>query len=96
LNGFSNSEREDFKTVVLFNILANTVALLEASQKLGTSIDPKNQAAAQRVFSIDAAQDFGENVLEDFSKDLRQLWEDPAIQQCYQRASEFQINDSTE
>jgi len=96
LNGYSDKEREDFKKIVYSNILGNAVALLEGSQKLGVAISPDNKEAAQRVFSVDAAQDFGENGLTVLVPDLKKLWSDPGIQTCYTRSSEFQLNDSTD
>jgi hypothetical protein len=96
LNGFTEDEKIGYKGPVYFNILGNTISLLEASQMLSIPIDPQNEETAKKVFSIDAAQDFGEQEILEIYPELMRLWQDPAIQACFARSNEFQLNDSAE
>jgi len=96
LNGFSDQEREAYRFNVYANILQNIVALLEASQKLELPYSPDLKEAAERIFSLDASQDFSEAGIKQLANDCKVLWKDSNIQQCYARSSEFQINDSAQ
>jgi GTPase SAR1 family protein len=97
--GFNESEREQWRRVVFTNIIGNMIALLEAAQKLDISISPENKESAQRIYALDSSivsQDIGEQQMIDAAKDLKKLWADTGIQQCYSRSNEFQLNDTAD
>jgi len=88
--GFSEEERRSIRPSIYANIMMNINALLEASTSL-KNVPPlatENQEIVKK---------FSQRVsFEEGAKYIKQLWKDPAIQHCYQRSSEFQLQDNCE
>jgi len=94
-SGFSEPERKTFKTALQGNIMINIMALLEASRTL-KDVPPlaiENQEIAQK---FDPSNNNARASFEEMSKYVKLLWKDPAIQHCYKRAAEFQLQDNAE
>jgi len=93
LEGFTDQERETYKSIIYSNVVVSMKALVTAALTLGLPFDKKNEDAAKRVQENDS--NFFSGVLtKELAEDIKQLWTDPGIQQAYARSSEFQLNDS--
>ena len=94
MKGFSEEERKNFKPVVYANTTQSMVAILKAMESLGIPfgddkcIDDgkKLRAAASQMENIDLSSDLGDS--------LKVLWSDSGVKECYERAREYQLNDS--
>jgi len=92
LNGFTDEERADFKSVIFGNIVGSMLVLVEASQTL--SIPLQETALAEKVLGDGYFN--GCNFDSSMARDLKTLWNDPGIKQSFARSNEFQLNDSAE
>jgi guanine nucleotide-binding protein G(o) subunit alpha len=57
--------------------------------------DERQQDAARALFAVENRKDtdtFGSDLV----LNMHNLWKDPAIQECFRRANEFQLNDSAQ
>uniref|UniRef100_H2Y1Q1 Uncharacterized protein n=1 Tax=Ciona intestinalis TaxID=7719 RepID=H2Y1Q1_CIOIN len=93
-DGFSESERINFKPVVFANTVQSMVAILKAMESLNIQFgDPqraddgkKLRAASGQMEDVDLATDIGQS--------LKLLWADDGVKECYGRSREYQLNDS--
>ncbi|CAI8052376.1 Guanine nucleotide-binding protein G(i) subunit alpha [Geodia barretti] len=95
-NGYSEEERSQYKPVVFSNTVQSLVAILRAMERLGIGYgSPEREADVKKVTSLASS-------LEEiqFTPDLvacmKGLWMDSGVQLCFQRAREYQLNDSAE
>jgi guanine nucleotide-binding protein G(i) subunit alpha len=106
LEGFSNSERDQFKAIIYSNLATSMAAMLRACQQFQYELLPDNQVRRFLTF-LKSSQPASEYILStnfmissDMSEDLasfyKSLWTDPAVQQALSRSSEYQLYDSTE
>eukprot|EP01104_Vermistella_antarctica_P017942 TRINITY_DN64_c0_g1_i3.p1 TRINITY_DN64_c0_g1~~TRINITY_DN64_c0_g1_i3.p1 ORF type:complete len:265 (+),score=52.71 TRINITY_DN64_c0_g1_i3:132-926(+) len=86
---FSEEERKQFSEVIHSNVWANMRCLVMATQKMGLTLSGDNAKRSEPFASL-ASQEVTGQVAED----IKALWADPAIQEAYGRASEFQLGDS--
>jgi len=93
LQGFTDQERETYKSIIFNNVVTSMKALVVASKNLNLHFDPKNEEAARRIQENDS-NFFSGPLTKEIAQDIRTLWTDPGIQKAYQRSSEFQLNDS--
>jgi len=77
--------------------LDNTKVILEAAEDFQYDLKVENRDAARSVFTIDTDQlqqmdshGFGEEL----GEQIKSIWTDKAIQLTYERANEFQLNDT--
>ncbi len=89
--------------------MVNIMALLEASRTL-KDVPPlanENQVIflmrlSFLIITQEIAQKFNPNnnnertTFEETAKYIKMLWKDPAIQHCFKRAAEFQLQDNAE
>jgi guanine nucleotide-binding protein G(o) subunit alpha len=66
--------------------------------KLGIEFDEENRSNREQdikrvMFFFENRQD-KDSIDAELAANIKSLWEDPAIQQCFNRANEFQLNDS--
>lgn len=98
LQGYqTEEERLKFRRLIYGNILENTKVILEAAEELQNELNPENREAAKAVFTIDTDQlqqmdshGFGTEL----GTQIKGIWNDPAIKSTYERASDFQLNDT--
>eukprot|EP01103_Thecamoeba_quadrilineata_P021528 TRINITY_DN9921_c0_g1_i1.p1 TRINITY_DN9921_c0_g1~~TRINITY_DN9921_c0_g1_i1.p1 ORF type:complete len:379 (+),score=90.78 TRINITY_DN9921_c0_g1_i1:71-1138(+) len=92
--GFSQQELLGAKPIMINNIVSSMAALITEARELGLEISPENVELTKEVMDIP-----DEAIMETLSPNqvfaIRSLWEDGAIQECYQRSAEFQINDTS-
>uniref|UniRef100_A0A452F4L1 G protein subunit alpha transducin 3 n=1 Tax=Capra hircus TaxID=9925 RepID=A0A452F4L1_CAPHI len=92
-NGYSEQECMEFKAVIYSNTLQSILAIVKAMATL--EIDYRGDKIRKEDMLCVMA-----NTLEDGSMTpelaevIKRLWRDPGIQACFERASEYQLNDS--
>jgi len=91
LNGFTDEERKDFKSIICSNVVGSIRVLVEAAQSLGISLT--EMETAKRVLQEDY---FTGELTPTIAKDVKTLWEASEIKKTFARSSEFQLNDSAE
>jgi len=91
LNGFTDEERKDFKSIIWSNVVGSIRVLVEAAQNLNLSVTETE--TAKRVLREDY---FMGELTPSIAKDVKALWNDNGIKKTYARSSEFQLNDSAE
>jgi len=93
LEGFSNEERESYKTAIANNVLTSIRTLIHQVHKFGYTLDKGNEGRAQRI--LDIPRDKDPFVTPEIGEDVAALWNDQAIKETFLRSSEYQLNDST-
>jgi len=88
LNGFTDEERKDFRSIIWSNVVGSMRVLIEAANVGLTEGD-----TAKRVMREDY---FNGELTPTIARDIKTLWNDPGIKQTFARSSEFQLNDSAE
>jgi len=93
LNGFSEEERKTYKDIIHSNVIMSMRSLVLAAERFGLELKPENKerAAVFTTNSILAEQELTPKI----SEHVKELWADPAIKKCYERANEFQLSDSS-
>ncbi|KAJ5069740.1 guanine nucleotide-binding protein g(o) subunit alpha [Anaeramoeba ignava] len=86
--GFSDSEKELYLTVIRQNLIVYTKALINATQELRISLKSENTSIANRFLEY---TQFSPQV----SQDCKTLWEDEGMKTAFDRRSEFYVPDST-
>ncbi|XP_064417333.1 guanine nucleotide-binding protein G(t) subunit alpha-3 [Latimeria chalumnae] len=92
--GYTDQECMEFKAVIYSDTLQSIMAIVKAMSTLGIEYrDPARIEDERRLYSI--AESIKEGTLPpELAKVIKRLWNDPGIQSCYERASEYQLNDS--
>jgi len=93
LDGFSDEDRQSFKSIIYNNIMGSIRVLVDAAITMNIDIQVGNRDAAKRVMD---EVNFQGQITEQMAKDIKGLWQDKGIQIAFQRSSEFQLNDSAE
>jgi len=96
--GYEKEEdRIRYKPIVYSNILSNMRSLIEAINTLGFTLKEENEAAVKLVREVDEdtfRSTTSEGMPANLVQGIKDLWNDPAIQQCFQKSSEFQLQDN--
>jgi len=92
LDGFSQEERESYKSIIASNTLGSMRVLVTAAADMGIELQSSNRDAASNILSDNAG--FHGTLGASVARDIKQLWADPAIRSVYNRSAEFQLNDS--
>ncbi|KAL6074112.1 Guanine nucleotide-binding protein G(i) subunit alpha-2 [Balamuthia mandrillaris] len=94
-NGFSEEELLLQKPVIFSNIIDSTQKLIRGVERFeDTKLDSSLEEAAENVLAIDLAENI--DLTPELVRDIKALWDDPAIQHAFDNSSAFQLNDSTE
>jgi len=93
LDGFTEEEKLSYKEIIYSNIVSSMKSLIEAVQKIHSSIPLKeeNKTKGEKITSINT---YPAEVTPELGVEIKALWQDPAIQSTYQQASKFQLLDS--
>ncbi|KAG2465750.1 GNA14 protein, partial [Polypterus senegalus] len=92
-SGYTDDDRRGFTKLVYQNIFTAMQSMIRAMVPLGISFKtPENIKNAQRISSIEVDQvtTLGSSDAEA----IKVLWNDPGIQECYDRRREYQLSDS--
>ncbi|XP_007060871.2 guanine nucleotide-binding protein G(t) subunit alpha-3 [Chelonia mydas] len=93
-DGFTDQECMEFRSVIYSNILQSILAIVKAMSTLG--IDYKNPASKEderQLYTMANSLEDG-SMTPELSEIIKRLWNDPGIQACFERAAEYQLNDS--
>ncbi|KAL1777671.1 guanine nucleotide-binding protein G(t) subunit alpha-3, partial [Sigmodon hispidus] len=93
-NGYSKQECMEFKTVIYSNTLQSILAIVKAMTTLGIDyVNPRSAEDKQQLHAMANTLEDGD-MTPQLAEVIKRLWGDPGIQACFQRASEYQLNDS--
>ncbi|XP_071820076.1 guanine nucleotide-binding protein G(i) subunit alpha-like [Apostichopus japonicus] len=95
--GFSDCERMTYKLIVFSNVMQSLRAILGGMEKLGMKFQDCDREADAK-FCLDHASlvDCGALDLSvDMAHAINRMWRDRGFYHCFNRSSEFQLNDST-
>ncbi|KAM6329248.1 guanine nucleotide-binding protein subunit alpha-14 [Alca torda] len=92
-SGYTEEDRKGFTKLVYQNIFTAMQAMIRAMDTLKIQYTSKeNEESAQMIREVEVDK---VTVLERKQAEaIKQLWEDPGIQECYDRRREFQLSDS--
>ncbi|XP_067915839.1 guanine nucleotide-binding protein G(t) subunit alpha-2-like [Heterodontus francisci] len=93
-DGYTNQECMEFKAIIYSNTVQSMLAIVRAMSLLGINYqDPARKADAQHLFNLADSVEEG-SLPTELVEIIGRLWNDPGIQACFERASEYQLNDS--
>ncbi|XP_075597014.1 guanine nucleotide-binding protein subunit alpha-14 [Balearica regulorum gibbericeps] len=92
-SGYTEEDRKGFTKLVYQNIFTAMQAMIRAMDTLQIQYTSKeNEESAQMIKEVEVAK---VTVLERKQVEaIKKLWEDPGIQECYDRRREYQLSDS--
>ena len=90
-DGFDMDELSSYKPIVYYNVLSSARVLILAAESLGQTIDPKFEKLVEWVKN-DNLRTIG--IQMSLAIQLKELWDEPAIQFAYARRNELQLPDS--
>ncbi|KAG8142606.1 hypothetical protein E2320_005818 [Naja naja] len=93
-HGYTDQECEEYKSVVYSNTLQSILSIVKAMSALG--IEYENARSTEDEKQLYAMAEITEDgsMTSELAGILKRLWKDPGIQACFERASEYQLNDS--
>jgi len=92
LDGFTKNEKDDYKTLIVNNLIMNMQVLVAATRDLGIQVNPENEDAYKRFLGLPENSVF--TLQEPITSDIKALWADSGVQKTYSQSSTFQLNDS--
>ncbi|XP_059112455.1 guanine nucleotide-binding protein G(t) subunit alpha-3 [Peromyscus eremicus] len=93
-NGYSKQECMEFKAVIYSNTLQSILAIVKAMTTLGIEyVNPRSGEDKQQLHTMANTLEDGD-MTPQLAEVIKRLWGDPGIQACFERASEYQLNDS--
>uniref|UniRef100_A0A673KXF5 Guanine nucleotide-binding protein subunit alpha n=1 Tax=Sinocyclocheilus rhinocerous TaxID=307959 RepID=A0A673KXF5_9TELE len=93
-SGYSEEDRRSFTKLVYQNIFTSLQAMIRAMDTLQIHYKyERNKANANIVREADVEKVF--LFVSPYVDAIRSLWNDPGIQECYDRRREYQLSDST-
>ncbi|KAF9409061.1 guanine nucleotide-binding protein subunit alpha [Podila epigama] len=95
-NGYTKEERESYKEIIFSNTVQSMRVILEAmdTMELPLFIE-SNRSHAAIIMSL-PIQIEGEYMPHEVAVAVQNLWQDPSVQQAFQRSREYQLNDSAQ
>merc|ERR1711916_174830 len=91
LNGFTEAELLGYKPILQSNAIETVKILVNACDELGVPVEGENAALADKFENVSSVE---ATLTPEMAAELKNLWNDPAIQTVYERRSEFQLPDS--
>uniref|UniRef100_A0A8C2QUZ1 Guanine nucleotide-binding protein subunit alpha n=2 Tax=Caprinae TaxID=9963 RepID=A0A8C2QUZ1_CAPHI len=92
-SGYSDEDRKGFTKLVYQNIFTAVQALIRAMDTLKIQyVCEQNKENAQLIREVEV--DKVTTLSRDQVEAIKQLWQDPGIQECYDRRREYQLSDS--
>ncbi|XP_003783013.1 guanine nucleotide-binding protein subunit alpha-14 [Otolemur garnettii] len=93
-SGYSDEDRKGFTRLVYQNIFTAMQAMIRAMDALRIQyVCEQNKENAQMIREVEV--DKVSMLSRDQAEAIKQLWQDPGIQECYDRRREYQLSDST-
>ncbi|XP_020040526.1 guanine nucleotide-binding protein subunit alpha-14 isoform X1 [Castor canadensis] len=92
-SGYSDEDRKGFTKLVYQNIFTAMQAMIRAMETLRIQyVCEQNKENAQVIREVEV--DKVSALSRDQVEAIKQLWQDPGIQECYDRRREYQLSDS--
>lgn len=91
-DGYSETERREFKGIIYGNVFTSMKVLIDAFEKIDVVI-PGDLDELIKKFQQSTDKD---NVTPDMAKIIKLIWGHPAIKEVFRRRNEFQLSDSTQ
>ncbi|KAK5894522.1 hypothetical protein CesoFtcFv8_011205 [Champsocephalus esox] len=92
--GYTKEEQLEFRTIVFGNILQSALAIIRGMEMLTIDFgSPAAQENAQKLQNLSDSIEEG-TMPPELSDVIQKLWKDTGVQAAYDRAAEFQLNDS--
>ncbi|MEQ2184154.1 Guanine nucleotide-binding protein G(o) subunit alpha [Goodea atripinnis] len=96
-DGFSGDDVKQYKPVVYSNTIQSLAAILRAMDSLGIEFGDKDRKAdAKLVCDVVSRMEDTEPYSAELLAAMKRLWADPGTQECFNRAREYQLNDSAQ
>uniref|UniRef100_A0A8C7GUS4 Guanine nucleotide-binding protein G(o) subunit alpha n=1 Tax=Oncorhynchus kisutch TaxID=8019 RepID=A0A8C7GUS4_ONCKI len=94
-DGFSGDDVKQYKPVVYSNTIQSLAAVLRAMDSLGIEYADKDRKAdAKLVCDVVTRMEDTEPYSAELLTAMKRLWADAGTQECFNRAREYQLNDS--
>jgi guanine nucleotide-binding protein G(o) subunit alpha len=98
--GYSNEEQAEFKSIIFTNTIQSLGQLIRALSMLSIEFDEASRSQRQddteRIMYALENRKEQDTFDREFLEIMKRVWTDPAIQECFRRANEFQLNDSAQ
>ncbi|XP_070611200.1 guanine nucleotide-binding protein G(t) subunit alpha-3 [Erythrolamprus reginae] len=93
-HGYTDQECQEYKSVVYSNTLQSILSIVKAMSTLGIEYDnAQTREDEKQLYTMVAIAEDG-SMSSELAGIIQRLWKDPGIQACFERASEYQLNDS--
>ena len=92
-HGYPTDERLSFRPLIFNNTIESLIAILRAMPKL--KINLHDQDRLNDVVKLFDTSDDVEELTQELTSIMKRLWHDSGVKNCYSRAREYQLNDST-
>ncbi|MBN3324905.1 GNAT2 protein, partial [Atractosteus spatula] len=93
-DGYSEQECLEFRAIIYGNILQSILAIVRAMSTLGIDYgEPSKAEDGQKLFNLADSIEEGTMPAELVTV-IKKLWKDSGVQACFERAAEYQLNDS--
>ncbi|KAF4072322.1 hypothetical protein AMELA_G00261740 [Ameiurus melas] len=92
--GYTKEEQIAFKSIIYGNILQSSLALIRGMEMLGITYGaPAAQEDGQKLQNLADSTEDG-TLPKELADIIKRLWKDSGVQAAYERAAEYQLNDS--
>uniref|UniRef100_A0A8C9U7T7 Guanine nucleotide binding protein (G protein), alpha transducing activity polypeptide 2 n=1 Tax=Scleropages formosus TaxID=113540 RepID=A0A8C9U7T7_SCLFO len=92
--GYTKEEQMAFKSIIYGNILQSAMAIIQGMQQLGIDYgSPAASADGQKLQNLSDSVEEG-TMPPELAELIRRLWQDSGVQAAFERAAEYQLNDS--
>ncbi|XP_072279693.1 guanine nucleotide-binding protein G(t) subunit alpha-2 [Pyxicephalus adspersus] len=93
-DGYTEEECLEFKSVIYGNVLQSILAIIRAMSTLGIDYADSSRGDDGRIL-FHLADSIEEGTMPPELVDvIKKLWKDEGVQACFERAAEYQLNDS--
>lgn len=92
--GYTKEEQLEFRAVIFGNILQSALAIIRGMEMLGIDFgSPSGQEDAQKLQNLSDSIEEG-TMPPELADVIQKLWSDSGVQAGFERAAEYQLNDS--
>jgi hypothetical protein len=93
--GFTQEDNKQYKPVVYSNTIQSLGAIVRAMGALNIPYESKDREQdAKQLLDVIARMQDSEPFSADLLDAMKRLWKDSGLQECFNRANEYQLNDS--
>lgn len=96
LRGYNREECETFKSVVHNNAIQSLVVILKAMGTMNISFQDSDRKADMETFLCKVGSSEDLEITPDLALVMSRLWIDNRLQECFNQAKNYQLNDSAE